>query len=145
MNLAVYKPNHTAHRLANPVGAMFDQLFADAFNNVRPAMNLLPPADVVETDEAFELQLHVPGFQKEDVKLELENGKLTVRGERKFEQAEGRTYRLAESRFGAFERTFRLPEIVDATGVSATLDLGILTIRLPKDTQKTAKHHIEIK
>ena len=144
MNLAVMKPNG-AVRLPASVNTLFDQFFADAFAPVaRPAMNLLPAADVVETAEAYELHLQLPGFRKEDVKLELENGKLTIRGERKFENVEGRTYRLAESRFGAFERSFRLPDTLDVTNVSATLDMGVLTIRLPKDVQKTTKHQIAI-
>lgn len=138
------KPNGT-HRQPASVNALFDQLFADAFAPVaRPAMTLLPAADVVETADAYELQLQLPGFRKEDVKLALENGLLTISGERKFENVEGRAYRLAESRFGAFERTFRVPETVDAANVSAALELGVLTIRLPKDVQKTTKHQIEI-
>ncbi len=112
---------------------------------MRHTAGFLPAADVVETADAFELHLTLPGFRKEDIKLNIEKGKLTVSGERpRPADEEGRTYRVAESRFGAFERTFSLPEVVDLTAISAALDLGILTVKLPKDAQKTAKLEIAI-
>ncbi len=145
MNLVAYNPR-TNGRVPASFNTLLHEFFADATATrpVRPAMNLLPAADVLETTSAYELHLQLPGFRKEDVKLDLENGRLTVSGERKPEAGEGRAYRLAESCFGAFERTFKLPETVDASQVNASLELGILIIRLPKDTQKTAKHQITI-
>ena len=135
MNLVAYNPR-TNGRVPASFNALLNEFFADATatRTARPAMNLLPAADVVETTDTYELHLQLPGFRKEDVKLDLENGQLTVSGERRFEALEGREYRLAESRFGAFERTFKLPETVDAGQVTAALDLGILVIRLPKCT-----------
>lgn len=146
MNLALVNSRANG-RAFTPATALFDQLFAEATRpaSVRHTAGFLPAADVVETADAFELHLTLPGFRKEDIKLNIEKGKLTVSGERpRPADEEGRTYRVAESRFGAFERTFSLPEVVDLTAISAALDLGILTVKLPKDAQKTAKLEIAI-
>ena len=146
MNLALVnaRPHSRAY---SPVNRLFEQLMADATAPAksRPTAGFLPTADVVETAEAFELHLALPGFRKEDVKLNVEKNQLTVSGERpRPADEEGRTYRVAESRFGSFERTFSLPDTVDVTNITAALDLGILTVKLPKDAQKTAKLSIEV-
>lgn len=149
MNLSVVSPRANGHAYT-PVSRLFDQfdqLFAEAARpaTARPTAGFLPAADVVETADAFELHLTLPGFRRDDVKLNVEKNKLTVSGERpRPADEEGRTVRLTESRFGAFERTFTLPDTVDVTAISAALDLGILTVKLPKDAQKTAKLSIEI-
>ncbi len=146
MNLALVNSRVNGRRLS-PMTDLFDQLLADVARPLptRPVAGFLPTADVVETDTAFELHLALPGFRKEDVRLHVEKNQLTISGERpRPTDEEGRTYRVTETRFGAFERTFTLPDSVDANQISATLDLGILTVKLPKDAQKTAKLSIEI-
>ncbi len=145
MNVA--RVNRPAGRLASPVNHLLDQLLAEA---TRPAAtpaaaSFLPPADVVETADAFELALSLPGFQKEAVQIVIEKNKLTISGERPRPTAEeGRTWRLAESGFGTFERTFTMPDSVNVGAISARFELGILVVLLPKDAQKTAKLQIEI-
>ena len=145
MNVALV--NRPAGRLSSPVNRLFDQLLAEA---ARPAVSpatasCLPPADVVETADAFELALSLPGFQKEAVQINIEKNKLTICGERPRPAVEeGRTWRLAESGFGSFERTFTLPDSVNIGAISARFELGILCVLLPKDAQKTAKLQIEI-
>lgn len=146
MNLALVnsRPNGRAY---SPVSHLFEQLMADVARPTvtQPTAGFLPAADVIETVDAFELHLTLPGFRKEDVKLNVEKNKLTLSGERpRPADEEGRTYRVAESRFGSFERTFTLPDTVDIANITAALELGILTVKLPKDTQKTAKLQIEI-
>ena len=146
MNLSLVTPRVNG-RGYSPVSLLFDQLMADVARPVaaRPATGFLPAADVVETAEAFELHLAVPGFRKEDLTLNVEKNNLTVSGERpRPADEEGRTYRVAESRYGTFERTFSLPDTVNAADISASLELGILTVKLPKDDQKTAKLQISI-
>lgn len=150
MNLAVVNPR-TNGQLRMPAGFnTFNSLFDEVLHQmahparVQPTAGFLPTADVIETADAYELHLTVPGFRREDLKIDLEQGQLKVSGERKFTPEDGRTYRVAESRYGTFERTFHLPETVDQANISASLDLGILIVRLPKDEQKTAKHQIEI-
>ena len=101
---------------------LFDQLRADVARPAlaRPAAGLLPTADVVETTDAFGLHPALPGFRKKDGKLNVEKNRLTVSGERpRPADEEGRFYRVAESCFGALERTFALPETVNVAGILA--------------------------
>jgi HSP20 family protein len=93
------------------------------------------PAEIVETAEELRFALELPGLRPEEIELTLENGVLTVSGEKKIEQREGETvdnYRLAERRYGRYSRSFRLPGTVDTNRVEASCENGVLTIRLPR-------------
>jgi HSP20 family protein len=97
----------------------------------------IPAMDLVETDEHFVLRADLPGLGQDDVKIELEDNVLTVSGERKAEHEEAREgfYRL-ERASGAFRRSLTLPEGVDAEGISAKFDRGVLEIRIPKPAER---------
>ncbi|CAN5743532.1 Hsp20/alpha crystallin family protein [soil metagenome] len=93
------------------------------------------PAEVVETEDEVRFDIEVPGFRAEDIEITLENNVLTVSGEKKFEQAEGRQesdYRLFERRYGRFQRSFTVPPTVRGDECQARYDNGVLTLRLPK-------------
>lgn len=102
------------------------------------------PAEVLETDEELRFDLELPGVRTDDVSVTLENGVLTVNGEKKFqrEQNDG-DFRLFERRYGRFERVFRLPQNVIQDDVKATFQDGVLTIRLPK-TEESKPRRIQI-
>jgi len=91
------------------------------------------PVDIVEADDGIRIMAEVPGVRPEDVKISLEGNLLTVHGQKQ-QIAEERTERVHryERTYGAFERTFTLPAMVDATRIKATYELGVLTITLPK-------------
>jgi HSP20 family protein len=100
----------------------------------------LPPMDLVETPDHYVLRADLPGLSDGDVNVQLEANVLTISGERKAEhedQQEG-YYRL-ERAFGAFSRSLTLPDGVDADGVQAHFDRGVLEIRIPKPEQKKPK------
>jgi HSP20 family protein len=117
---------------------LFDQTFGNFFDTVRGGEEVsnrgwLPPVDVRETEEALTLFVELPGIQREDVDITVEDRTLSVRGERKFEQdAERENYHRIERAYGAFTRTFTLPANVQADHVKATFADGVLTIELPK-------------
>jgi HSP20 family protein len=92
-----------------------------------------PPVDIYETDEALILTAELPGVSKDEVSIEVHNNTLTLRGERKHkaEIAEDR-YHRAERAYGAFQRAFVLPTMVDQEKVQATYHDGVLELRLPK-------------
>ena len=91
------------------------------------------PADVVETEDELRFQLEVPGMKAEDVSVTLENGVLTISGEKKVEHEEGQgEYRLFERRYGRFERSFRVPQNVVQDDVAARYENGVLMVTLPK-------------
>ncbi len=134
-----------------------DRLFDDflgglpAFSNLRqsfPAAQVLTPAlDVKETEKELVVRADLPGIDGKDVHLTLQNGVLTMQGEKKNEHKDEReNYHLVERSYGSFQRSIRLPETIDEDKVEARFDKGVLTITLPKrpGMVKTQKK-IEIK
>ena len=101
-----------------------------------------PAVDIVEKDNAYEVTADLPGFDEKNIEVKLQNGSLSIKGERKSEKEEKkRDYHLTEREFGSFERRFTLPEGVDADKIEANLKKGVLTVTLPKkpEAQKPAK------
>ena len=105
-----------------------NRLFAEP--NGRP---WVPPVDIKETENELIVKADVPGLEMKDIDVKLENGTLTLRGERKFEATkdEGGWHRVERS-YGTFERVFTLPDSVNPEGVKADYKNGTLTITLPK-------------
>lgn len=103
------------------------------------------PADVHETDTAIEVEMEIPGLRPEDIELTVENNVLTIAGEKKVENREGRedSYRLVERRYGRFERSFRVPGNVNAEDVSASYRNGVLHVTLPK-TEESRPRRIQV-
>ena len=93
----------------------------------------LPSVDVFEDKESLKIVAELPGLKPEDVKITLENSTLTLRGEKK-QVAEEKTERVHryERSYGSFERSFSLPNTVDAEKVAAAFENGVLTVTLPK-------------
>lgn len=105
----------------------------------------LPAVDVTENKEGVRISVELPGVKPEDVKLSVENGVLTIRGEKRatHEEKTDRVHRY-ERQYGSFERTFALPSTVDVDRVEARYDHGVLTVDLPK-AEKAKPKQIEIK
>jgi len=99
-----------------------------------------PPVDVSQDKEHVYIKAELPGLKREDIDISLQNGMLTISGERKEESEvrEGETFR-SERVFGRFHRTVSLPTQVDADRVSAAYKDGILTVTLPKAEEAKAK------
>jgi len=93
----------------------------------------VPAVDIRETENELIVKADVPDLKFEDIDVRLENGTLTLRGERKFEEkkAEGGWHRV-ERAYGTFERSFTLPDTVNPEGVKADYKAGTLTVTLPK-------------
>jgi HSP20 family protein len=104
----------------------------------------VPAMDLVETADHFVLRADLPGMTQEDVKIELEDGVLTVSGERKAEHEDRQEgfYRV-ERAFGSFSRSLTLPKGVNPEGVTASFDNGVLEIRIPKP-EESKPRRIEI-
>jgi HSP20 family protein len=104
-----------------------------------------PPVDIFERQDHLVIRAEVPGVQKDDMDVRIENGVLTLHGERKQETdvTEENAHRM-ERVYGAFTRSFALPTTVDATKVTATYKDGVLEVTVPK--AETAKPKmVEIK
>jgi HSP20 family protein len=104
-----------------------------------------PVVDIQETDKEYLLKAELPEIAKEDVKVTIEEGVLTLQGERKQEKEEkGKKFHRIERSYGTFLRTFTVPEDADATKVAADFKEGMLRIHLPK-TEKPRPKAIEVK
>lgn len=115
----------------NRLAREMDSLLGTSWNN---ASDLWTPAvDVEETADELLLTAELPGMSRDDIDIELEDGVLTIQGEKKEEQKqEGRQGLLYERRWGSFTRRFTLPRAVDASSITARYENGILAIRVPK-------------
>jgi len=92
-----------------------------------------PAVDVSETEKEFQIRAELPDIKKEDVKVTVEEGILTIQGERKAEKEEkGKKFHRIERSYGSFLRSFSLPDDADATKIAAEFKDGMLNIRLPK-------------
>ena len=108
---------------------------------------LTPRVDALETDEHFTLLVELAGVAKEDVSVSIENGVLSIKGEKKRPENYNDVNFLNKGRrFGQFERSFKLGENIDATGIAAEFSNGVLTLTLPKrETPKAEPTTVEIK
>ncbi len=92
-----------------------------------------PAVDIFETDHELTVKADLPGIRIEDVDIRMENGTLTLKGERRFEKTENsKGYHRVERGYGTFARAFALPDTVDPEKVKADFKQGVLTITLPK-------------
>lgn len=104
-----------------------------------------PVVDVTEDDKEYLIKAELPEVKKEDVKVTVENGVLTLSGERKFEKEEkSRKYHRIERSYGSFTRSFSVPDDADESKVFAEFKDGLLTVRLAK-SEKARPKSIEVK
>jgi HSP20 family protein len=110
----------------------FDRLVGRAFS--RNAW--VPPLDVRELDDRFEVKMDLPGIDPGEVSVTFEDGTLAVSGTREFtNEQKDETWHRIERSFGTFARTLRLPRTVDAENIDASFDKGVLTVSVPKAAQ----------
>lgn len=104
-----------------------------------------PSVDISETDGEYQIKAEIPDVKKEDVKVTLEDGVLTLQGERKYEKEEkGKKFHRIERSYGSFVRTFSLPDVINEEKVKAEFKDGVLNLHLPK-SEKAKPKAIEVK
>jgi HSP20 family protein len=92
-----------------------------------------PKADAGKGEDGYEISLELPGVAAEDLQVLVQDGTLTVQGEKRFDRAEtGLTYFFSEREFGAFQRSFRLPPDAVGERINAVVKNGILSARVPR-------------
>jgi HSP20 family protein len=124
--------------------ALVDRFFNDSITRAGGS-TFVPKTDVVESANAYEVHLAVPGLNKEDFNIEVNDNYLTVSGERKFQnEKKEKSYHAIETHYGSFSRSFTLPENVDASKINAKYNNGILEITIPKDEKKVLKQTIKV-
>ncbi len=104
-----------------------------------------PLVDIIEDDKEYLVKADLPEMKKDDVKVTMENGVLSISGERKVEKEEkNKKYHRIERSIGTFERTFTVPEDADPSKIAAEFKEGVLTVHLPKSPAAKPKP-IEVK
>ena len=104
-----------------------------------------PLVDITEDDKDYLIKAELPEVKKEDVKVAVENGVLTISGERKSEKEEkNKKFHRIERAYGSFERSFIVPDDADADKVNAEFKDGVLKVHLPK-SEKAKPKQIEVK
>jgi HSP20 family protein len=143
-----YRPGLTRPGFSrDPVFGFFDRFFGDQELETEGAelapsnRAWLPPVDIYENEDAFIATADLPGLDKKDIEVSLEDNMLTVSGERSYEKnGQQGSFRRVERAYGTFRRSFALPAIVDAAKVDARFENGVLTLTLPKsETAKSRK------
>lgn len=128
---------------------VFSELFNDMFDNFLTTdvnRKTVPAVNIKESENKFNVSLAAPGLSKEDFKLHVEDGVLSISAEQKDEKTETNDrYTRREFSYNSFKRSFSLPEHVDSSKITAAYENGILSIDLPKMVEEKQKNVQEIK
>ena len=122
-------------------GSFFDDKWLSRFQTAMPAVN------ISEDEKEYSLEIVVPGFKKDDIKIKVDDDVLTISAEKKMESEEKkkREYTRREYSYSSFTRSFQLPENVRDDSIKAHFEDGVLEIRLPKsETQVKASKQVPI-
>ena len=127
-----------------------DRLFNDFAQGIGPAgaqANIVPNIEISETDKAIEVSAEMPGLERKDVEISVDDDVLTIRGEKKVEAKEedkSKNYHVTERSYGVFFRAIQLPAGVDPASIQATMSNGVLKVTIPKPAKSEPKK-IEVK
>jgi HSP20 family protein len=128
------------------VSKQLNRIFNKFPARIEPGRELLtmadwqPRVDITETDTAYLIKGEIPGVNKEDIKVNIENGMITMSGERKQEKEEkNKKFHRIERSYGSFMRSFRVPDNVDESAIKAEVKDGMLSVTMPKSAQAKAK------
>jgi HSP20 family protein len=129
--------------LHREIDRLFDD-FTRGLSVAAPMMNnLLPSIDVTETDKQIEITVELPGLERKDVDVTLENNLLMTRGEKKIEteakEDKTKNVHVSERAYGVFYRMVELPPGIDPSTVQATMSKGVLKVSIPKPARSEAK------
>jgi HSP20 family protein len=125
----------------NRIPSRINELFEDTFGRTRAQQSAAagvwyPPVDILETKDSYIIRAELPGMRNEDLKTEVNEGMLTLSGERKFEEPANEVeYHRVERVAGKFSRSFYLPQTVKQDSIKATYRDGILEVQVPKAEQ----------
>ena len=137
VTLTRWNPTADSANLAQRMERMFDEMVGRGLwrpSEDRPLRGTWVPAvNILEREDAMVITADLPGLKAEDVEVTVEEGILSIRGERKLEEtSEGETYHRVERMYGVFERTFTLPNSVDVDKIDARFSNGEMVLTLPK-------------
>ena len=146
MNIVKYDPFRELRSLQDEMTQLFTGAMPSQFNREEMTRgSWAPSVDIFEDKDRLILEAELPGMNREDFEISVENNVITLRGERKFEKkTEGDNYHRVERSYGSFTRSFTLPQSVTAEGATADFENGVLRVSLPK-REETKARKIEIR
>ena len=132
-----WNPTSDAANLSQRMERLFDEMVGRGLwrtSEERPLRgSWVPAVNILERQDAMLITADLPGLKAEDVEVTVEDGTLSIRGERKLEEtSEGESYHRVERLYGVFERTFTLPNSVDVERIEARFSNGEMALTLPK-------------
>ena len=132
MALVRYEPWSMLNQLRREMDRMFEGGEGEE-NSAIATSDWIPAVDIKETKDAFVLHADVPGVDPKDIEVHMENGILTIKGERESEKKEEKEgYKRVERQYGSFYRRFSLPDTADAEKIAAKCKNGVVEITIPK-------------
>jgi HSP20 family protein len=129
-------------RMQRDVEDMVERFFGE--HGAAGQTSFAPPIDILDRGNEIVVRADLPGMEQKDIQIELQDGVLSIRGERKEDRQDADNYRWAERWDGTFMRSITLPTGVDPTKIQAQFKNGVLDIRMPKK-QEAAPKKIEVK
>jgi HSP20 family protein len=141
MNITRYDPWNSLQDWRQEMERMFHPLHQqDESTSHLVSGDWAPAVDIKEETDHYLIRADIPGVKPEDIEITMENGVLSIRGERQFEETEERNnFRRVERSHGVFYRRFSLPENTDAEAIEATGKDGVIEITIPKTADKQPK------
>ncbi|MCS7175408.1 Hsp20/alpha crystallin family protein [Pseudothermotoga sp.] len=126
--------------LQREIDRLFEDFFTPTIRKRFDVYTFTPDIDVYETDKEIVIEAEVPGMERKDITVKVEDNVLKISGEKKLErEKKDRNYRVYERSYGKFERCLALPDYVDAEKIKAKYENGVLTITIPKREEKKVK------
>ena len=142
MNLVKWNPLKELEEVSSRLNQIFGRspMRSESGQEMLTMADWTPTADISETDAAYLVKAEIPGVAKEDVKVTLQDGVLTIAGERHKEKEEkNKKFHRIERSFGSFMRSFRIPDDVDESTIKAEFKDGILNVTLTKSEKAKSK------
>ncbi len=146
--LRTYRPGlrRNMEESNNPFSELLDQVFNSENNYDCNQYFAVPPANIVEKEKEFDIEIAVPGFKKSDFNIELKENLLVISLEKEDSEGENKKSLMREFNFNKFRRSFKLSDKVDKDNIKAHYNDGILRINIPKKSEliKNSNRSIEI-
>lgn len=143
MNLSVWDPFREMEELLDRYGRSARKSLAKSDDKTFEVGDWMPVVDIDETEDAFIVKAELPGVEKDDVSVNVDNGVLTIKGEKKIETEDKKCHRV-ERAYGSFIRSFTLPQEINAEKIEAEYKNGVLNLTIPKSEEAKPKQ-IEVK
>ncbi|HQE94619.1 MAG TPA: Hsp20/alpha crystallin family protein [Candidatus Marinimicrobia bacterium] len=145
MAITRWNPRSSWLDVRNEFDRLFESIFNPQYEEETSLLAFSPAVDIIEEDKAYNIQVELPGMNKDDIKIAVKDNYLTISGEKKREsKVEDKNYQRTERIYGSFQRSFRLDDSVEADKIEAEFKDGVLNIVIPKKKESLAKQ-IEVK